>query len=271
MAAKNVLQYLEEKRMEETPLLKTFLEKQERLNERESRKYLGFVQVLKQELGITDFLTVRSFNNFPKSCGLASSASSFAALTKAVVTFSGKNLSLEEMALLSRRGSGSSCRSFFEPWALWNENSIKAIDLGSDWLHQVVIVDQSEKKVSSSQAHDRVRTSQLFEGRKERVERRLEDFLQAIETKNWTMAFHVSWNEFWDMHALFETAQPSFGYMTPKTLEVLNVLRRYWEKEGVGPLVTMDAGANIHLLYRPEWVDHQQKVGKALSSFSVLS
>ena len=75
------------------------------------------------------------------------------------------------------------------------------------------------------------------------------------------------------MHALFETAQPSFGYMTPGSLETLRYVRSAtWEKTGDGPIVTMDAGPNVHLLYRPENAEQARSVQQELRKrYSVIS
>jgi diphosphomevalonate decarboxylase len=120
-----------------------------------------------------------------------------------------------------------------------------------DLIHQVVVVDESLKQVSSSKAHERVTTSLLFKGRPERAEERLSSLKSALAAKDWRQAFEITWAEFWDMHALFETSRPSFGYMTAGSLEALRIVRSLsWDAHGDGPLVTMDAGPNVHLLYR---------------------
>jgi diphosphomevalonate decarboxylase len=54
------------------------------------------------------------------------------------------------------------------------------------------------------------------------------------------------------MHALFATSQPAFSYFLPDTLAALNWVSKYWESENDGPLVTMDAGPNVHLLFRSD-------------------
>jgi diphosphomevalonate decarboxylase len=77
----------------------------------------------------------------------------------------------------------------------------------------------------------------------------------ALESKDWPKAYRITWREFQDMHALFTTAQPPFSYMSARSEEVLQNVQKFWQKEGDGPLVTMDAGPNIHLLYRPDQID----------------
>lgn len=142
-----------------------------------------------------------------------------------------------------------------------------------DLWHQVVVVESGKKMVSSSEAHLRVAQSSLFVNRPQRAEQRLADLMQSFRDQDWQKSYQITWEEFWDMHALFETSRPSFGYMQPLTLEVLNFLRDLWTQEKDGPLVTMDAGANIHLLYRPEQKalalrisEHFQKKASVFSS-----
>lgn len=227
--------------------------KSPKLNEQGQQRFLNHFQLLKSHWGVNGSYTLKSGNNFPSDCGLASSASSFASLTMATYNLAkekfGADQSLLSLANLSRQGSGSSCRSFFSPWCEWQGERVEQVDLAIERLnHKVVIVDESKKLVSSSEAHKRVTTSGLFDGRIERATQRCKELKQALASKDFNLAFEICWAECWDMHALFETSRPSFGYMTGQSVEVLNRVRRYWQEHGQGPLVTMDAGANVHLL-----------------------
>jgi diphosphomevalonate decarboxylase len=233
------------------------------LSQKSKDRFIKHFQFLKSEAGIEGAFLIESANNFPSDCGLASSASSFAALTLAATEMfekikdsrqqSHEYLGLGEKAELSRQGSGSSCRSFFSPWALWTPQAVRPLEFPvSHLMHQVVVVEAGKKSVSSSEAHNRVTSSALFQGRIERAEKRLADLMQSLRDDDWPLARQIVWEEFWDMHALFETSRPSFGYMTEKSLKVLRRLDEMWKETGDGPLVTMDAGANVHLLYRPD-------------------
>lgn len=224
------------------------------LGEKGQKRFLKHFQFLKETFGIKDIFTVRSANNFPSDCGIASSASSFAALTMAAYDYAlHRGLitekSREELASLSQKGSGSSCRSFFAPWGLWEENGARELQLETAKLHHALILAESGKKqVSSSEAHQRVTSSGLFHGRPERAENRLNDLILALNTNQWAAACEITWIEFWDMHALFETAKPPFGYMTGASLQILNILRPALNEL----MITMDAGANVHVIYREE-------------------
>jgi diphosphomevalonate decarboxylase len=228
------------------------------LSEKGAARFLAHLQKMKDQFGYKGAFKIRSANGFPSDCGLASSASSFAALTMAAMealpALTGRaQPSVLEAAEWSRRGSGSSSRSFFAPWSIWDaEGAREAQNLGyGELIHQVVIVNEENKAVSSSEAHRRVVTSELFKGRPERAESRARNLMQALRSRDWAQAFEITWAEFWDMHALFETSRPSFGYMTAGSLEVLRRVRELtWDRTGDGPIVTMDAGPNVHLMYR---------------------
>lgn len=227
------------------------------LSEQGRQKFLNFWQKLKDRFEISGNFTIRSANDFPSDCGLASSASSFAALTMAAHELAVKQNSIasqpaEELAWLSRTGSGSSCRSFFGPWAVWEKEGVSRVEELPTLEHAVVVVETGVKSVSSSEAHRRVQTSQNWPGRAERARVRLEELLKVLRKREWRSAHDIVWAEFWDMHALFETSSPSFGYFKPGTVSVLERFRSIWEESGDGPLVTMDAGANVHILLRPE-------------------
>ncbi|MBI5448626.1 MAG: diphosphomevalonate decarboxylase [Gammaproteobacteria bacterium] len=241
------------------------------LNEQEQTRFLSHLSFIKKQFHYSACFYVRSSNNFPASCGLASSASSFAALTRcavqAICEQQNRPLpSIQDLSALSRQGSGSSCRSFFEPFALWQQDYAEALPLPYPSLrHMTVIVSQAQKKVSSSQAHQAVFTSLQFENRPQRAQTRLTQLIHALQQQDWFRAYQLTWQEFWDMHALFETATPPFGYFLPGTMMALHLLREYWHIHQDGPLVTMDAGPNIHLLFRPEQQTVYQEIADTLS------
>lgn len=242
------------------------------LSETGLNKFLSHFGRLKKMWQIQGHFKIQSANNFPSDCGLASSASSFAALTVATYELARAQrpdlrLSSQELSKISRLGSGSSCRSFFSPWATWADEGAQPIELPAKVEHAVLILESGIKSVSSSQAHVRVTSSALFQGRVERAKVRMEALIQALRGDQWREAFELCWSEFWDMHALFETSQPSFGYMNAKTLQALQVFRSIWAKEGDGPLVTMDAGPNVHVLLRPDQIE---RADKWLAGFQVL-
>ncbi|MDR2267979.1 MAG: hypothetical protein LBD81_00835 [Holosporaceae bacterium] len=219
-------------------------------------RFMKHLAYIKKMYGCSENFQVTSQNNFPHSSGIASSASSFAALTlcavKAVCDL--KNMDLptaEQMSSVSRIGSGSSCRSFFSPWCLWTKAGAGKIDVKiTELLHDLAVIDINPKKTSSSRAHKLVQTSLLMDSRPKRAAIRLDKLISSLNNLEWSSVYQLCWEEFWDMLVLFETSSPSFGYLQPDTLRVLYFIREFWEKMGDGPVVTVDAGPNVHLLWR---------------------
>lgn len=236
-------------------------------------RFLSHLNRLKNHFNYSGAFIVRSSNNFPHGSGLASSASSFAALTlcatRALCEIN--NLPLPSTLLqaqLSRLGSGSSCRSFFSPWALWQDDNVAAINLPyPQLLHQVILISHQEKQVSSSEAHRRIKNSPHYVNRTHRAIDNLKVLLLALKSQDWPSAHQIVWREFQDMHQLFTTCEQPFSYMTEASMQLLRKLQDFWQHHGDGPLVTMDAGPNIHLLYRPDQLNllqefkHDQLVG----------
>lgn len=231
------------------------------LSSEAQERFLKHLVYLKNYFKIKINFIVRSNNNFPHSSGIASSASSFAALTKCAIkafcSLTKESMpTIEKQAFLSRIGSGSSCRSFFSPWALWDEDKITSITIPYHALHhEVIIISRNKKSISSSLAHKLIKTSPFYKGRSARASTNLKELIQSLTNKNWEDAYKICWQEFQDMHQLFSSCRESFTYINDDSKTVLNQLQEFWRTEQDGPIITMDAGPNIHLLYRADQLE----------------
>lgn len=219
-----------------------------------TKRFVDFFTRIKADAGISGSFVLRSGNNFPSDAGLASSASSFAALTMAASAAFAAIRGVPppppaDQARLSRTGSGSSCRSFFSPWCAWEGDAVGPVDAKLPPLTDLVaVMDAGYKKVSSSEAHRRVQTSPLFAGRVDRAVARQRALKAALAGGDLRRTAEVSWAELWDMHSLFHTSEPPFFYFAPATIPALRWAEDCWEKKGEGPITTIDAGPNVHFL-----------------------
>ncbi|MCM2322582.1 MAG: hypothetical protein NDJ90_04915 [Oligoflexia bacterium] len=219
----------------------------------------------------------RTANSFPQASGIASSASSFAAVTLATAgACAAERESFQRawraeppfraaLARVSREGSGSSCRSLDGPWVQWEGEDVSVLPSRLPRLaHFVLLVSSQAKKVSSSEAHQRVKGSPLWQGRVERVERRLAQLRQAIGEGELAEVARVAWSEAWEMHSLFHTAAEPFSYWEPGTMLALQALAP-WVRETEPPIVTLDAGPNIHVIVEatrtPLWEPRLRALG----------
>jgi len=208
---------------------------------------------------------IRSGNTFPPSTGIASSASSFAALTLATaMTCASDQAAFDhawysetglrrEFAGLSRQGSGSSCRSFEGPWVGWEmERAFKVNASTPELSHFVLLISAAAKKIPSSRAHQLVKESPLWMGRMERASARFEQARKALAEGDLTRLARIAWSETWEMHSLFHTAPEPFSYWRPGSIEVLQWLAPAINEPAPAivspPIVSMDAGPNAHLI-----------------------
>ena len=51
------------------------------------------------------------------------------------------------------------------------------------------------------------------------------------------------------LHALMMTSSPYFMLMKPNTLNIINAVWNYRQTAKLNMTITLDAGANVHLLY----------------------
>ena len=228
------------------------------LTEKGKTKFLNHLSRIKDIWGIKQAYLVKSANNFPSDCGIASSSSSFAALTFAAATEFEKlqpngRATPESMSKISRLGSGSSCRSFFDSWAMWETDGAQEWNgQFKDLNHSVMLHDSTKKDVSSSDAHVRVPSSPLFAARLKNVKNRLVLLEKANANADWNTFCALAIEEFEEMHQLFETSVPSFSYRNENTMSVLKRLHQINGELKTKMLITMDAGNNIHFMTLPD-------------------
>lgn len=239
------------------------------LSHAEQNKVFRHIKMLKSFFQYDQGVQITCYNNFPKGVGIASSASSMAAITQACAQLMAQQpIPTDQLARLSQQGSGSSCRSFYHPFAVWQDEHIKAIDCPFDLFHQVVLLDSEQKKVSSSQAHQIISQSKELPDRIQRANRRVTQLLQAIQSRDWETMRQVSIADSKDMHTLLE--QHGIHYRTEASHVFFKQLDLF-QKEHVLPVITtMDAGPNIHLIGQTCHKDLMDAFFKKFQHYKVL-
>lgn len=199
---------------------------------------------------------VASRNNFPAASGIASSASGFAALSAAGALALGLELSEKELSALARLGSGSASRSIFGGFVEWeqghsHESSVAHQLFGPEhWmLYDVVAVISSQpKETSSLSGHSLAASSPLHEGRVAHLSAELQLVREAIVQRDLHKLGPVIERDALAMHGVMMTSTPNLIYWEPGTIELIQVVRRWREREGIGVYFTIDAGPNLHLI-----------------------
>ncbi|KAA8325444.1 diphosphomevalonate decarboxylase [Leuconostoc carnosum] len=236
----------------------------------DARKIQNFLNILRDELGTFDQLTITSENHVPTSAGLASSASAFAALTAAVTRELALDLPNETLSRLARRGSGSASRSFYGHFAVWHEGiddkssfaeSIAAPDMPIALV--VAEVSSEAKKVSSTEGMQRAMTSPDYSSWIQNSAKQFLDIQNAIITSDIEKIGYIAEKNALDMHALNLTArQQPFTYFTRETQQILAIVSDLRHK-GILAFSTMDAGPNVKIITTlneaPTIVNHLKK------------
>jgi diphosphomevalonate decarboxylase len=217
---------------------------------------------IRDRVGITSFAQVRSVNNFPMGAGIASSASSFAALTVAAIAAVGANLSEKELTAIARLGSGSASRSIPTGFVEWHtgtkhEDSYAASFAPPDhWelIDVIAIISSEHKSVTSSEGHTSAKTSELQNARVAGATKRFITCKQAILTRDFETFAEVVERDSNLMHAVMMTSRPPLFYWQPATLTVMDHIR-HWRAEGLNVCYTLDAGPNVHCICLRDSVD----------------
>lgn len=213
--------------------------------------------------------TIDTHNTFPHSSGIASSASGMAAL--AINLMSLERLLNPDMtddyfykkaSFLARLGSGSACRSIKGNAVIWgnHEDTLGSTDLFGvpfTGLHEVfttyqntiLLVDKGEKQVSSTLGHDLMHGHPFAEQRFAQAHENLTAVKTALATGDLDTFIKITESEALTLHAMMMTSQPYFILMKPNTLEIINKIWSYRAQTGMPVCFTLDAGANVHVLY----------------------
>ncbi len=198
---------------------------------------------------------VESQNSFPTAAGIASSASSFAALSLAATRAAGLVLTERELSMLARQGSGSACRSIpggFVEWITSSEpNNSYAVTIAPpdywDLRDVIAIVSTEEKKVGSTQGHAGATTSPFLPERLNALGVRLHRVRRAILARDLALLGPAIEEEAIELHFIAMTSHPPIFYWSPGMVRVIQEMQR-WRSEGLPVYFTLDAGPNVHLI-----------------------
>jgi diphosphomevalonate decarboxylase len=222
---------------------------------------------------------IHTENSFPHSSGIASSASGMSALALCVMSLE-KELNPEvanneffykKASFLARLGSGSACRSLEGELIEWGEHQnipessdlfgikypFEIDEVFKSFQDTILLVDKGQKQVSSSVGHNLMHGHPFAEQRFAQAHFNLDKLKQIFASGNLEEFIAIVESEALTLHAMMMSSNPYFVLMKPNTLEIINKIWEFRESTKTPICFTLDAGANVHLLY-PEM--HKEKV-----------
>jgi diphosphomevalonate decarboxylase len=232
-------------------------------------------------------IRVETQNTFPHSSGIASSASAFSALAFCLSDIHAKlngiaaKPSTQEVSSLARLGSGSACRSVAGGIMVWgqhedfdgsdDEYAISFTDFHpvfASYQDTILIVHKGEKAVSSSLGHSLIDNHPFAQIRFEKANRNMGKIKSILKDGNLEAFADLVESEALMLHAMMMTSDPNFILMKPQTLAIIEIVRAFREQTGVQVCFTLDAGANVHLLYPQESLNSvEQLIGDKLKQY----
>lgn len=233
------------------------------------QKFFERVETYLPFLGDYHF-TIDTQNTFPHSSGIASSASGMAALAMNLMSL--EKLMMPEMtddyfyqkaSFLARLGSGSACRSIKGSVVVWgNHAGTKGSsdlfgvefpgqlhDNFKNYQDTILLVDKGEKQVSSTIGHDLMHNHPFAERRFAQAHENLSKITAVLENGNLDEFVSLVESEALTLHAMMMTSMPYFILMKPNTLEILGKIWKFRNESNIPVCFTLDAGANVHVLY----------------------
>ena len=213
---------------------------------------------------------IHSENSFPHSSGIASSASGMSALALCVMSLerelypeTTEEFFKKKASFLARLGSGSACRSIEGPLVEWGEHTgfkgssnlygitspYEIHEIFKNYRDTILLVDKGKKTVSSSVGHNLMHGHPFAEKRFEQAGSNLERLIPVLENGDTEEFIKIVESEALTLHAMMMSSEPYFILMKPNTLEIINKIWNYRETTGIPLCFTLDAGANVHMLY----------------------
>ena len=214
---------------------------------------------------------IETSNSFPHSSGIASSASGMSALALCLMSVERSIIEGEmtddffkqKASFLARLGSGSACRSIEGDLIVWGEHSkIKGSSnlFGTKYplvVHEnfkeyqdtILLVDKGEKQVSSTVGHNLMHNHPFAKERFSQANENLSNLLPIFESGDLSAFIEIVESEALSLHAMMLTSRPYFVLMKPNTLEIINRIWAFRLKSGSKICFTLDAGANVHVLF----------------------
>lgn len=201
---------------------------------------------------------VESANAVPTAAGVASSASGFAALVRALDALFGWRLGAEDLSILARLGSGSACRSLWDGFVEWRAGELPdgsdshGVPVDTRWpglrVGLWILRDAPKPTGSREGMRHTVETSPLYAGWPGAVRRDLDAIRGAVATRDLERLGRTAEGNALAMHATAIAARPPVLYWLPESLAAMAKVTG-WRADGIPVWFTMDAGPNLKLLF----------------------
>ncbi|MBT8238295.1 MAG: diphosphomevalonate decarboxylase [Croceitalea sp.] len=214
--------------------------------------------------------TIHTSNSFPHSSGIASSASGMAALSLGLMSIEREvnpkitiEYFLQKASFLARLGSGSASRSIEGELIQWGRHNditessdlygltypYKVHSVFKSYHDTILLVHKGQKTVSSTVGHDLMHGHPFATARFEQAHENLTGLQDILAKGDLKEFIKIVESEALTLHAMMMASLPYYILMKPNTLAIIEKIWAFRETTGSHVCFTLDAGANVHVLY----------------------
>jgi diphosphomevalonate decarboxylase len=224
---------------------------------------------------------ITSYNSFPHSAGIASSASSMSALALCMLELEyleedkdwskHKDKFFKEASFYARLASGSASRSVYCGFVSWGKsesvmqssdefaNTISVSEKFHDICDSILIVDSKVKKVSSSVGHELMNKHVFADSRFNQAKDHYNKLLGHLNSGDWQKFGELIELEALTLHGLMMSSETPYVLLHVNSLALIDKIKEYRFKNKLDMYFTIDAGPNIHLIYPKKNFDKVQE------------
>lgn len=216
-------------------------------------RYAPFFESLRRILDVNAYFLVKSYSNFPKSAGLASSSSGFAALAYGAAKLVNNETPLSLISEIARLGSASAARAVFEGFTLLKKNTPHAEELFDAlyWpeLRVIIAIVKAEPKDTSSRLAMELskNTSPCYASWLEGSDKIFGEALLACKNRDLDELGPLVRKSYLMMFSTMFTSSPPLLYWEPESLGLIKACEKLRAK-GHSIWETMDAGPQVKMI-----------------------
>jgi diphosphomevalonate decarboxylase len=239
------------------------------INQKFSEKINDFLRHLQSDLPWLSSLSIEinTLNSFPHGAGIASSASGLSAFALTLTDylyFLDKDFDKADFfkiaSYLSRLASGSACRSVYGGFSSWGKHQapdssdlfatpIKIHDDLKNLQDTILVINSSEKDISSRQGHSFMEKHPFAEARFSQARDNFSRCLSALESGDFDVVGAILELEALSLHAMMQTSSRPYFLIKPNTLKAIEAIWAFRRDTQIPLYFTLDAGPNLHLIY----------------------
>ncbi|PIE50775.1 MAG: diphosphomevalonate decarboxylase [Flavobacteriales bacterium] len=170
----------------------------------------------------------------------------------------------QKASFLARLGSGSACRSLYNGLVVWGDTeqvegssdlfatpypNDKVADIFKNFNDWVLLIHEGQKSVSSTVGHGLMNTNPYAERRFQEARENFIPLKEILKTGDIERFITLVEHEALTLHAMMMMSEPAFILMKTGTMEVINKIWEFRKTTQLPLFFTLDAGANVHLLF----------------------